>query len=95
MGYDYIFFRLPHVSLYQMGIFILASYTWFCAGLVQVASVITQAVPDHRSVRLIKYIFVIKITIFKYCKSLDKLVKSVFLDKKNNTNWQIQASNSK
>ena len=48
LGFDYIFLRLPHLSLYQILLFSMAQYCWVVAGLVQVGSVIIQASPAHR-----------------------------------------------
>ena len=48
LGFDYIFLRLPEVSLYQFQMFLMASWAWICYGMVTVGSVITQAKPDHR-----------------------------------------------
>ena len=48
LGFDYIFLRLPQVSGKQVVWFLLVNYCWIVAGMVQVGSVILQAIPDYR-----------------------------------------------
>jgi len=46
LGFDYVFKRLPAVSWYQLGLFLMSNWLFFCAGFTQVASVILQANAD-------------------------------------------------
>ncbi|CAG5110615.1 Oidioi.mRNA.OKI2018_I69.chr2.g4999.t1.cds [Oikopleura dioica] len=48
LGFDYVFLRLPQVSGKQIAWFLLVNYCWIVAGMVQVGSVILQAIPDYR-----------------------------------------------
>ena len=46
LGFDYVFKRLPTVSWYQVGLFLMSNWLFFCAGFTQVGSVILQANED-------------------------------------------------